>query len=118
MSAGDIEENLSPEEAHMLAELLRELADRLRQSTERLMKGQPLSREELEQLAKLVGLNNTQDLRYQNWMAQRMERALAFPEVREALQQLMEQLQQIERFNPIRVPVMRRDGNIDLLAEG
>ena len=32
--------------------------------------------------------------------------------------QFMEQLQQIERFNPIRAPVMRRDGNIDLLPEG
>jgi hypothetical protein len=32
--------------------------------------------------------------------------------------QFMEQLQQIERFNPIRVPVMRRDRNIDLLPEG
>ena len=32
--------------------------------------------------------------------------------------QFMAELQQIERFNPIRVPVMRRDGNIDLLAEG
>lgn len=32
--------------------------------------------------------------------------------------QFIEQLQQIERFNPIRVPVMRRDGNIDLLPEG
>ena len=95
MSAGDVSENLSPEEAHQLAELLRQLADRLRQSMERLMKGQPLTRDELEQLAKMVGLNNAQDLRYQNWMAQRMERALSFPEVREALQQLMEQLQQM-----------------------
>jgi len=32
--------------------------------------------------------------------------------------QFIEQLQRIERFNPIRVPVMRRDGNIDLLPEG
>jgi hypothetical protein len=32
--------------------------------------------------------------------------------------QFMEQLQQIERFNPIRVPVMRRDGNIALLPDG
>jgi hypothetical protein len=32
--------------------------------------------------------------------------------------QFIEQLQEIERFNPIRVPVMRRDGNIDLLPEG
>jgi hypothetical protein len=32
--------------------------------------------------------------------------------------QFMAELQQIERFNPIRVPVMRRDGYIDLLPEG
>jgi hypothetical protein len=32
--------------------------------------------------------------------------------------QFMEQLQQIERFNPIRVPIVRRDGNVDLLPEG
>jgi uncharacterized protein with von Willebrand factor type A (vWA) domain len=35
------------------------------------------------------------DLRYQEWMAQRMMRALAFPEVREALRELMEQLEQM-----------------------
>jgi uncharacterized protein with von Willebrand factor type A (vWA) domain len=95
LGAGDISENLSPEEARMLAEALRQLADRLRQNLERSLNGQPLTREQLERLASLVGLNNTEDLRYQNWMAQRMERALSFPEVREALDQLMQQLQQI-----------------------
>jgi hypothetical protein len=43
----------------------------------------------------MVGLNQIDDLRYQNWLAQRMMRALAFPEVREALKELMEQLQQM-----------------------
>jgi uncharacterized protein len=60
-----------------------------------LMNGEQLSRQELEQLAQMVGLNQTDDLRYQEWMAQRMMRALAFPEVREALRELMEQLQQM-----------------------
>ena len=92
---GDLSDNLTPEEASMLAEALRELADRLRKNMDRLMKGQPLSRSELEQLAKLVGLENVDDLNYQNWMAQRMERAMAFPEVRDAINQLMEQLQQM-----------------------
>jgi uncharacterized protein with von Willebrand factor type A (vWA) domain len=70
------------------------------------MNGQPLTREELEQLAKMVGLNNMDDLRYQNYMAQRMERAMAFPEVREAMKEVLEQLQQMgmsrERLEQIR----------------
>ncbi|PWH11761.1 MAG: hypothetical protein DDG60_16705 [Anaerolineae bacterium] len=95
LMGGNLSESLSPEEAHLLAEALRQFTQDIRQRLERLMNGQPLSREELEQLAQLVGLNNTQDLRYQNWMAQRMMRALAFPEVREALKELMEQLAQM-----------------------
>ena len=104
--AGSLLDNLTPEEAQMLAEALREFADQLRQNLERLMNGQPLTREELEQLAKMVGLNNMDDLRYQDYMARRMERAMAFPEVREAMKELLEQLQQMgmsrERLGQIR----------------
>lgn len=93
MMGGDLSENLTPEEAEMLAEALRQMADQLRQRMERLMNGKPLSREELEQLAEMIGLKNTPgDLRYQNWMAQRMMRAMDFPEVREALKELIQQL--------------------------
>jgi uncharacterized protein with von Willebrand factor type A (vWA) domain len=106
MMGGNPSEELSPEEAQMLAEALRQLSENLRERMERLMNGKPLSREELEQLAKMVGVNHTDDLRHQNWMAQRMQRALAFPEVREALKQLMEQLAQMgmnrERVEQIR----------------
>ncbi len=91
----NLSEDLTPEEAAMLAEALRQINERLRNQLQRLMDGRPLSREELEQLANLVGLNNIQDLRYQNWMAQRMERALAFPEVRQALEELMQTLAQM-----------------------
>jgi uncharacterized protein with von Willebrand factor type A (vWA) domain len=92
---GNPMDDMTPEEAHMLADALRQFAENLRQRMERLMNGEPLSRSELEALAQLVGLNQADDLRYQNWMAQRMMRALAFPEVREALKELMEQLQQM-----------------------
>jgi uncharacterized protein len=106
LMVGNPSDNLSPEEAQMLAEALRQFAEQLRQRMERLMNGQPLSREELEQLAQMVGLNNADDLRYQNWMAQRMERALAFPEVREALRELMKQLAEMgmsrERLDQLR----------------
>jgi hypothetical protein len=109
---GDLSDNLTPEEARMLAEAIRQLAERFRQNLERLMKGQPLTRSEMEQLAKMVGLNNIDDLNYQNWMAQRMERAMAFPEVREAIKMLMEQLQQMgvngERLQELREMLQAR----------
>jgi uncharacterized protein len=91
----NLEQDLTPEEARMIAEALRQFNEHLRDRLERLMRGEKLSKEELEQLAQMVGLNNIDDLRYQNWMAQRMERALGFPEVREALEQLMQTLQEM-----------------------
>jgi hypothetical protein len=95
MMGGDPTDDMSPEEAQMFAEALRQFAENLRQRMQRLMNGEQLSRSELEALGQMVGLNQTDDLRYQNWMAQRMMRAMAFPEVQKAMKELMEQLQQM-----------------------
>ncbi|MBI5954478.1 MAG: VWA domain-containing protein [Chloroflexi bacterium] len=95
MMGGNPSDDLTSEEIQMLAEALRQFSENLRQRMERLMNGEPLTKSELESLAQLVGLNQADNLDYQNWMAQRMLRALAFPEVREALRELMEQLQQM-----------------------
>jgi uncharacterized protein len=95
MMGGNPSDDMTPEEAQQLADTLRQFAQNLRQRMERPMNGEQLSRSELEALGQMVGLNQVDDLRYQNWMAQRMMRALAFPEVREALKELMEQLQQM-----------------------
>lgn len=106
MMGGDPMDDMTPEEARMLADALRQMAENLRQRVGRLMNGEQLSRSELEALAKMVGVNQSDDLRHQNWMAQRMMRAMAFPEVRQALQELMEQLKQMgmsgERVQQIR----------------
>ncbi|MGD8406296.1 MAG: VWA domain-containing protein [Anaerolineales bacterium] len=106
MMGGNPSDDMTPEEAQMLADALRQLTGNLRQRVERLMSGEPLKKSELEALAKMVGLNQTDDLRHQSWMEQRMKRALAFPEVRQAMQELMGQLQQMgmngERIQQIR----------------
>ena len=106
MMGGDPTDDMSPEEAQMWAEAMKQFAENLRQRMQRLMNGEQLSREELEALGQMVGLNQTDDLRYQNWMAQRMMRALAYPEVQKALKELMEQLAQMgmsrERVEQIR----------------
>ena len=95
MMGGNPSDDMTPEEAQMLADALREFAQNLRQRMNRLMSGEQLSRDELEALGQMIGLNQVDDLRYQNWMAQRMMRALAFPEVREAMKDLMEELQRM-----------------------
>jgi len=95
MMGGNPSDDMTPEEAQMLADALRQHTQNLRQRMNRLMSGEQLSKEELEALGQMVGLNQADDLRYQNWMAQRMMRALAFPEVREALKELMEELQRM-----------------------
>ena len=88
----DLTQDLSPEEAQMLAQALRQFSDRLREMMEKLLRGEQLSQEELEQLGKLVGLNRADDMRYREWMTRRMMRALQFQDVRDALRELMELL--------------------------
>jgi uncharacterized protein len=92
---GNPSDDLTPEEIQMLAEALKNFAENLRQRMERLMNGEQLSRAELEALGQLVGLNQADNLNHQNWMTQRMMRAMAFPEVQKAMRELMEQLQQM-----------------------
>ena len=91
----NLSDDLTPEEANMLAQALRQFNEKLREMLERLMNGEQLSQEELEKLAKLVGLNQADDLRYREWMVQRMEKALRFREVQEALKELAELLAQM-----------------------
>lgn len=88
-------EDLSPEEAGMLAEALRQFSEQLRKMLEKLTKGQLLNQEELDRLAKMVGLSQMDNLHYREWMVQRMKKALRFKEVQEALKELAEMLEKM-----------------------
>lgn len=88
----NISEDLTPEEIHSIAEALHQFKDQLRDMLERLLRGDPLQQSELDQLGKAIGLNQANDLRYRDWMVQRMEKALKFQEVQEAIQDLMDLL--------------------------
>jgi len=108
---GNPSDEMTPEEAQMWAEAMKQFAENLRQRMERLMNGEPLTKSELEALARMVGLNQADNLQYQNWMSQRMMRAMAFPEVQQAMEELMEQLAQMgmnrERIEQIREMVQQ-----------
>ncbi len=103
---GNPSDEMTPEEAQMWAEAMRQFAEQLRQRMERLMNGEPLTKSELEALGQLVGLNQADNLNAQNWMTERMKRALAFPEVQKAMKELMQQLAQMgmsrERIEQVR----------------
>jgi uncharacterized protein with von Willebrand factor type A (vWA) domain len=91
----NLSEDLTPEEAQMLAEALRQFSDQLRRMLERLLRGEQLSQEELDRLGQMVGLNRADDLRQREWMARRMAQAMRFREVQDALRQLQELLAQL-----------------------
>jgi len=91
----DAMQDMSEEEAQMMAQAMRMFNEQLRQMMEKLLRGEQLSQEEMAQMGQLVGLNRTTDLRYQDWMAQRMMRAMRFKEVQEALKEMMALMQQM-----------------------
>jgi uncharacterized protein len=55
MTGGDLADDLTPEEAQMLADALRQMSESIRERMERMMRGEQLSRSELEALARMVG---------------------------------------------------------------
>lgn len=91
----DVTKDLTPEESEMLAKVLRQFTNELRKMIEKLMRGEQLSQEEMDKLGQFVGLDHADDMRYREWMARRMEQALNFREVREAIEELAQLLQQL-----------------------
>ncbi len=102
----DMTEDMSEEEAHMLAQALQMFNEQLRRMMDKLLRGEQLSEQELQALGQMVGLNRADDMRYKEWMARRMMRALRFEEVQQALREMMELLAQMG-MNKERLEQMR-----------
>lgn len=104
----DATKGMSPQEAQMLAQALRQFSEQLREMLEKLVKGQPLSQQELNQLDQMINMDGMTDMRYQNWLERQMEEALNFPDVRKAMEELARMLremgmnrQQVDRLREI-----------------
>ncbi len=85
-------EDLSPEEIDLFQKAIQGFNQSLRQTLQKLFQGKPLTKQELERLAKMVGLSQMNDMRYRRWMTQRMLKALRVPEIRAALEDLAKTL--------------------------
>ncbi|HEX9012271.1 MAG TPA: VWA domain-containing protein [Anaerolineaceae bacterium] len=94
-SMNDATQDLTPQEAQKLAQALRQFTQQLRDMLEKLLQGRPLSEDELKKLDQMFNLDNAMDMRMQNQLVRRMEQALKFREVREAMEALMRMLQEM-----------------------
>lgn len=95
-------DDLSEEEARSLAHALEQFNQQLQDLLDQLLHGDPLTQEQLDQLSERIGMQYADDLRYQNWLAHRMEQAMQFDQVRQAMQSLIETLQQLGMLPPRR----------------
>ena len=84
----DVTKDLTPEESQLLAEALKQLKQEIRNLLDKILRGEQLDQQELGRLGQLMGINRADNLRYREWMVQRMEKAMHFPEVREAMREL------------------------------
>ena len=101
----DATKGMTPQEAQMLAQALRQFSQQMRNMMEKMLKGEPLNQQELQQLDQMMNMDGMTDMRYQNWLARQMEEALNFPDVRKAMEELAKMLremgmnrQQVERM--------------------
>lgn len=88
----NISDELSPEEIDMFLKAIQGFNQGVRQAMQKLFRGEPLTPQELERLAKMVGLTQMNNMRYRHWMKQRLLKALHFPEIQQALQELAQTL--------------------------
>src|SRR5512142_1844341 len=91
----DATKGMTPQEAQMLAQALRQFSQQLRDMMEKMLKGEPMSQQELNQLDQMMNMDGMTDMRHQNWLARQMEEALNFPEVRKAMEELARMLREM-----------------------
>lgn len=107
----NLESELTSHEREMLEFALRQLSERTREMIQRLLEGRELTLEEIKLLAKFVGLTQVDDLRFQEWIVERMKKVLRFEQVREALEELVDTLGELgfdkERAAQLRLSILR-----------
>src|SRR5512133_2993525 len=91
----DATKGMSPQEAQMLAQALRQFSEQMKKMLEKLTNGEPLSQQELNQLDQMTNMDGMTDMRYQNWLERQMEEAMNFPEVRKAIEELAKMLREM-----------------------
>jgi uncharacterized protein len=94
----NIPDNMSPQDQQMLQQALQSLMGQmqsLRDLMRQMMQGQPFSREQLEQMGQQTGLEQSGDMRQRPWYERRMMREANLQQLMQAIEELMQQLEQM-----------------------
>jgi uncharacterized protein with von Willebrand factor type A (vWA) domain len=117
----NMEQELSPDQQQMLRDALQSLMgnrDALRQLLEQMMKGQSFSDEQLDDAARMAGLQNARNMSQNPYYQRMMQRAMGLQQLRELMRQLEEMLQAMGMSDQAIQEVMEMlEGNADALSE-
>ena len=117
----DMEQELSPEQQEMLKQALQAMAgnrEALQAMLDQMMRGQPLSQEQLDQLGQVSGVPNGDNPRQEGYYQRMMQRALGMQQLQEMLNQLEAQLQEMGMSEEAIQDIMEMlEANREALAE-
>lgn len=108
-SMNDIQGALGEDDQQMLEQAMQSLMgdmQAMRDLLEQLMKGQPFSREQLEQMGQQSGLQQAGDMYQRQWFERRMQRIAGLQQLQQLMEQMLAMLEQMG-MNSERVEEMR-----------
>lgn len=91
-----LRQELTAAEEELLQHLLDQLGKSTRQQLEDLLEGQPLELDEDTLRAQLSFLDDAGSMRYLEWLARRLEKSMGFESLRDAIEELLELLAQLQ----------------------
>jgi uncharacterized protein with von Willebrand factor type A (vWA) domain len=94
----DIYDQLTPEQQQMFQQAMNALMgdmEALKRLLDQLMRGEPLSQEQLDELGQMSGLQNGDDMYQRGWFERRMNQQLGMAQLMRMMDELLDQLAQM-----------------------
>ncbi|MFP4323814.1 MAG: VWA domain-containing protein [Anaerolineales bacterium] len=117
----DMQQELSPEQQEQLQQALQSLMgdeNALRQLLEQLLQGQHFSDDQLQNMAQQSGMQNADNINQEGWFARRLQRQAGLDQLRDLIEQLMEELREMGMSDDARQEIREMlAANAEALAE-
>ncbi|MCC7446955.1 MAG: VWA domain-containing protein [Anaerolineae bacterium] len=117
----NMEQELTPDQQEMLQQALQSLMgnmDALQQLIQQMMRGQPMSQEQMDQLGDMVGLPDANSPYQDSYYQRMMQRAMGMQQLQELLDQLREELEAMGMSEEAIDEIMEMmESNRDALAD-
>lgn len=94
----NIPDQMTPDQQQMLQQALESLMGdmgALRDMMQQMLQGQPFDQQQLDQAGQQAGMPGASDMGQRPWMERRMQRQLSMKELRQMMEELLDQLEQM-----------------------